>query len=207
MDYVEIDVNTSRDGVMYLFHGPGVERTTNGQGKLHELTAAEIDGLDAGSWFDPKFAGERIPRLEPFLRWIKGQAKVYFDVKHADLPTLLDLVYDAGLEDDCFFWFGRPEAAHQFRQLDQVLALKINVKTPGGVIQAVEDYQANIIEVDLENVSQSLLETCRTHSVKVMIYHQKNDPAAFQQMIAWDPDLVNVNHGDVFAKILAAETQ
>ncbi|HXF60497.1 MAG TPA: glycerophosphodiester phosphodiesterase family protein, partial [Caldilineaceae bacterium] len=98
VDYVEIDVNLSKDGVHYILHGPSVEETTNGSGNIQELTSAEIDALDAGSWFDARFAGERVPRLEPFLRWIKGKAKVFFDVKAANLPELIDLVYALELQ-------------------------------------------------------------------------------------------------------------
>lgn len=81
MDYVEIDVNASKDGVLYILHGPKVDKTTNGKGRITDLTFEEIDPLDAGSWFHPKYAGERVPRLEPFLRWIKGKSRVFLDVK------------------------------------------------------------------------------------------------------------------------------
>ena len=106
MDYVEIDVRTSKDGVMYILHDSTVNRTTNGTGRLRNLTSDEIDKLDAGSWFDAKFEGERVPRLEPYLRWVKGKIKVYFDVKDADLQRVIKLVYEVGLEKDCFFGSG-----------------------------------------------------------------------------------------------------
>ncbi len=104
VDTVEIDVHTSKDGIFYIFHGPNLQRTTNGTGWVGSYTSQELDGLDAGGWFSPEFAGERVPRLEPFLRWIKGKASVYLDVKNADPRRLADLVRAAGLEDDCFFW-------------------------------------------------------------------------------------------------------
>jgi glycerophosphoryl diester phosphodiesterase len=68
MDYVEIDVSASKDGVLYLMHDPDVDRTTNGHGLLRDMLSEDIDCLDAGSWFDPSFTEERVPRLEPFLR-------------------------------------------------------------------------------------------------------------------------------------------
>ena len=98
MDYVEVDVNTSKDGVLYVFHGPELEKTTNGIGSITELTSKEIDALDAGSWFSPEFDGERVPRLDAFLRWIKEKAKVFFDVKTEDPQPVIDLVYEIGLE-------------------------------------------------------------------------------------------------------------
>jgi glycerophosphoryl diester phosphodiesterase len=151
--YVEVDVRTSKDGVMYLLHDPWLTRTTNGKGFLSQLTSSEIDELDAGSWFDKKFAGEKVPRLDPYLRAIKGKIKVYFDVKNADLKQLIALVYDVGMENDCFFWFDRAERALEFRELDKKLPLKVNVGNVNDVRDAVERYQANIVETGLRQMS------------------------------------------------------
>ena len=100
---IEIDVRTSKDKTLYLMHDETLERTTNGQGLLAELTASELDRLDAGSWFHPRFAEQRVPRLADFLRWIKGKAKVYLDVKAADLQALLALLAEVGMTEDVFF--------------------------------------------------------------------------------------------------------
>ncbi|NJN82104.1 MAG: hypothetical protein HC802_07375 [Caldilineaceae bacterium] len=54
MDFVEIDVNRSHDGMHYILHGPELDATTNGRGRIDAMLAAEIDQLDAGSWFDPR---------------------------------------------------------------------------------------------------------------------------------------------------------
>lgn len=128
-DYVEIDVNCSADGVMYILHGPRVDATTDGDGLLRELTSHEIDQLDAGSWFGAEYAGERVPRLETFLRWIKGKAKVFLDVKRADHAELISLVYSLGLQDDCFFWSGVPGWQAELRALEPRLRQKLNISS------------------------------------------------------------------------------
>jgi glycerophosphoryl diester phosphodiesterase len=63
VDWIEIDVSTSRDGVPYVLHDVTVDRTTSGTGALAALDASEVDALDAGSWFSPAFAGQPVPRL------------------------------------------------------------------------------------------------------------------------------------------------
>jgi glycerophosphoryl diester phosphodiesterase len=201
MDYVEIDVNASKDGVLYILHGPYLDKTTNGKGRIAELTSEEIDPLDAGSWFHPKFAGERVPRLEPFLRWIKGKAKVFLDVKAGAPQQLIDLIYDVGLENDCFFWAGNDEWMLKLRALDDQLPLKVNVKSVADVIEAAERYCANIVEVGLDNMSRELVDACRERGLKVMVYHQEKDPEVFREVIRWGVDMINLNHGDVFAKV------
>jgi glycerophosphoryl diester phosphodiesterase len=199
--YVEIDVRTSKDGVMYILHDPWVNRTTNGKGFIFQLTSAEIDKLDAGSWFDQKFAGEKVPQLAPYLRSIKGKIKVYFDVKAADLKQLIGLVYDVGMENDCFFWFDRKEKALEFRDLDQHLALKVNVGKVDDVVEAAERYRANIVETGLGNMSQELVDACRARNLRIMVLHTKKDLEAFRRIVKWQADMVNLDHGDVFLKV------
>ncbi len=199
--YVEIDVRTSKDGVLYILHDASVNRTTNGRGLLRSLTSDEIDKLDAGSWFNPSFALERVPRLEPYLRWIKGQAKVYFDVKDCDLPQLIKMVYDIGLENDCFFWFDAPKRALEFRQLDAKLPLKVNARTIDDVRQAKERYQANIVEVGVGQLTPELIAACREQGLKIMAYEPQKKPDAFRQIVAAGVDMVNLNHGDLFLEI------
>ncbi len=199
--YVEIDVRTSKDGVMYILHDPWLHRTTNGKGFLSQLTSTQIDALDAGSWFDKKFADEKVPRLDSYLRAIKGKIKVYFDVKNADLKQLIALVYEVGMENDCFFWFDRPERALEFRQLDEKLPLKVNAGTVEDVKKAVEVYKANIIETSLERMTPEFIEVCRANNLKIMVLQTKNDPEKFRGIIERKADMVNLDHGDAFLKI------
>src|SRR5581483_10629727 len=61
--WVEFDVRLTREGDLVLMHDDDVKRTTNGRGRVLDLTLAELGALDAGVWFDAAFAGERVPRL------------------------------------------------------------------------------------------------------------------------------------------------
>lgn len=68
--WVELDVQLSADGVPVLFHDDDLDRTSSGHGPLTAQPLAALRGLDAGSWFDPAFAGEKIPTLDEALRHI-----------------------------------------------------------------------------------------------------------------------------------------
>jgi glycerophosphoryl diester phosphodiesterase len=66
-DYVEVDVALTADGQPVLMHDASVDRTTDGHGKLSALTLAQVQALDAGSWFAPAYAGTRVPTFAEFL--------------------------------------------------------------------------------------------------------------------------------------------
>jgi glycerophosphoryl diester phosphodiesterase len=65
--WVEFDVKLTRDGHPVLIHDERLERTTSGRGEVALTTLAELQRLDAGSWFGPAFAGEQVPLLADAL--------------------------------------------------------------------------------------------------------------------------------------------
>jgi glycerophosphoryl diester phosphodiesterase len=70
VDYIEQDLQMTRDGVLVVMHDATLDRTTSGRGAVSDHTFEEIRQLDAGSWFDPRFQGQRVPSLrEVFLRY------------------------------------------------------------------------------------------------------------------------------------------
>ncbi|MFE7405410.1 glycerophosphodiester phosphodiesterase [Isoptericola sp. NPDC057559] len=64
---IEIDVHLSADGVPVVIHDGTVDATTDGAGEVRGHTVAELQAFDAGSWFGPEFAGQRIPTLAEVL--------------------------------------------------------------------------------------------------------------------------------------------
>jgi glycerophosphoryl diester phosphodiesterase len=62
--WVEFDVRLSRDGRCVLLHDDTLERTTSGKGRADGFSLQELGGFDAGAWFGPAFAGERVPSFE-----------------------------------------------------------------------------------------------------------------------------------------------
>ena len=77
VDYIEQDLQMTRDGVLVVMHDPTLDRTTTGSGRVIDFGIHEIQKLDAGSWFSPKFARAVVPTLrEVFERY--GQAANYY---------------------------------------------------------------------------------------------------------------------------------
>ena len=80
-DMIEVDVHLTKDNEVVIFHDETVNRTTNGEGKVHEMTLAELKELDAGSWFDGAYAGETVPTLDEVLKLIDGQVQCLIEIK------------------------------------------------------------------------------------------------------------------------------
>jgi glycerophosphoryl diester phosphodiesterase len=79
VDGIETDVQKTKDGKLVLFHGYLLDKTTTGTGVLQETSWQELQQLDAGSWFDSTYAGERIPLLIEALK--RYGTRTYFDLE------------------------------------------------------------------------------------------------------------------------------
>ncbi|MEM2898032.1 MAG: glycerophosphodiester phosphodiesterase family protein [Nitrososphaerota archaeon] len=119
VDGVEVDVRVCRDGVVVLMHDESVERTTNGSGRVRDLTWAEIRGLDAGSWKGEEFAGERVPRLEDVLAETAGRVVLHVEVKEpGSEETILKVARECGALDWILITSFYPEVIRKVHSLE-----------------------------------------------------------------------------------------
>jgi glycerophosphoryl diester phosphodiesterase len=99
-DMIETDVQLTLDGELVLIHDDLVDRTTDGQGPVADHTLAELHALDAGSWFGPGFASERILTLAEFAAEFLPRIPACLEIKDplATAP-LLDALARLGIGD------------------------------------------------------------------------------------------------------------
>lgn len=92
VDGVECDVHRTRDGALVVIHDRHLRRTTDAMGRfpgrdpwrVRDFTLEEIRGLDAGSWFGPEHAGERVPTLAEWGTAVGPSTRLLVEVKHPD---------------------------------------------------------------------------------------------------------------------------
>lgn len=92
-DYLELDIQMTSDGELVAFHDDTIERTSNGEGHIHDYTLAELKDLDMGSWFndaypdqaDDAFVGTEILTLEEVFNRFGQDARYYLETKSPQL--------------------------------------------------------------------------------------------------------------------------
>lgn len=101
---IEFDVQTTRDGRLVIMHDGTVDRTTDGTGKVSELTFEEIRALDAGSWFGSEFKGEQVPTLREVLEEIPKTILCNVHLKNTPgvAAATAKVIHDMDRLDHCF---------------------------------------------------------------------------------------------------------
>lgn len=125
-DLIELDYQHSKNGVPIVIHDPILDRTTDARKrwkrrriKVSQKTATEIQALDAGSWFDVKFAGARVPLLSEALDFICGNGGVaLIERKSGDAATLARLLRERNLINKVIVISFNWKFLHEFHKLE-----------------------------------------------------------------------------------------
>jgi len=155
-DYVEQDLAVTRDGVLVCLHDESLERTTNveevfpdratvdkatgrKQWLAVDFTLAELKQLDAGAWFDARFAGERIPTWEEAVAAVGTAAGLYPELK---TPALYR---ERGIDQTALF-------------IESVKQLGLHTRAPGSlIVQSFDEQPLKDLTRQLPSLPRTLL--------------------------------------------------
>ncbi len=128
---IECDIQRTRDGHLVVIHDQTVDRTTDGRGPVVSYGLEDLRRLDAGRWFAPAFAGERIPVLDEVLDVARGRVLLMLEIKNG--PTfyegierqVVDTVRRHGMEGDVLLISFDHESLRTVRTLSPGIATGI----------------------------------------------------------------------------------
>jgi glycerophosphoryl diester phosphodiesterase len=127
-DGVELDVQLCKDGEAVVIHSSTINETTDGSGRVKDLTLAELQELDAGSWFAPQFAGERVPTLAQVLHELGPRLVLNIELKTGTLLSdgleseVVRLVEDTNLAHQVIISSFNPLALWRVRRLNRFMS-------------------------------------------------------------------------------------
>ncbi|MEK7312683.1 MAG: glycerophosphodiester phosphodiesterase family protein [Chloroflexota bacterium] len=128
-DAVELDAKLSKDGVPVVMHDPTVDRTTDERGRVADLTLADLKKLDAGSWKDAKYTGERVPTLAEVFEavgsrlWINVELTNYTTRGDGLEAAVVALIQKVNLQRRVILSSFDPFAIRNVRRLDPSLPI------------------------------------------------------------------------------------
>lgn len=119
VDAVELDVRATRDGVVVVMHDPTIDRTTDREGPVDELTFAQLRQADAGGWFGRDFVGQRVPTLQEVLDLLRHRALAVVEIKGDWLAEqVLKVAHDVDVIDQIVIQSFAPETVRRINALD-----------------------------------------------------------------------------------------
>jgi len=201
---IEFDLATTKDGKLVLMHDRTIDRTTNGKGRPEDWLLADLKKLDAGSWKNSRFAGERIPTLEEALDFmprniwlnvhLKGGAELA--EKSARLIASKNRLHQA-------FLACRADAATAARATEPRIKI-CNMERQANTLQYVnETIEAGCEFIQLlggGEVDPAHTKRLRDHGVRIN-YFGTNDPATLRRLFESGVEFPLVDRLDEMIKI------
>lgn len=181
VDMIELDVHKSKSGEIVVIHDNTVDKTTNGSGKVGELTLKELKKLDAGN-------GERIPTLTEVLDLVDNKIKINIEIKTRDATKRVVKIIEEYVQKN-YTYKSFLVSSFDYRNLIKVKLL--NFKIPLGVItkrklillnllfaQLVNAYSINILYT---SVSKKIIKQAHALGLKVFVW-TVNEPRDIERM-------------------------
>lgn len=202
-DYVEVDARQTADGHVVLHHDASLYRTTGDPRRVWEVPFDELRQLDAGSRFDPTFAGERIPTLEEAIEAVRGQARLYVEIKTSPHTPDLTRKVVATLRAADFVNQARLGAMAP-GPLHQALAMEPGLKTTLFVQFSIGPLERRFDALGLRHtlVSADRVRDAHRHGQEIHVW-TVNDPRRMSRLIDLGVDHIITDRPDVLATLLA----
>jgi len=188
VEAIEIDLHLTKDGIPVVIHDPTVDRTTNGKGKISDLTYEEISKLDAGS-------GEKIPTFYEVIEIInKTDVTFFVEIKSAGLEKIIiEEILKNNLVDRTYIisFHHRllkliKEKAPQIRTAPLILGLPVNP------VQLIKDTKADGISICALTVDKDVIKECKDAGYMVAVW-VANSKEEYQYLSALGADFVGTD--------------
>lgn len=178
----EVDVRRTADGALVLLHDERVDRTTNGQGLVAEMTLEDIRKLDAGG-------GQTLPTLEEALTAASGQIGLILELKTAGLAyDACSIVRASGFDGPIIYAsFLHEELQHVRRTDPDSKTLVLFKRLPKDPCAEAAKLRATHVGLRIDTATKPLLHTLHTAHLAVFVY-TVNRPADIAKMKTFGVD-------------------
>jgi glycerophosphoryl diester phosphodiesterase len=193
-----MDVHQTKDGVVVLLHDRDLKRVAGVSQRLEELSYAEVRRLDVGSWFDPAFAGERVPTLVEVIALCRGRIRLNIELKifGSDLQLAQEvarILREQDFESDCLVTSLNYGALREVKRYNSRLRTGLIVAHALGDVHLLE---VDVLSVRADFLSDEVLRAAHRHGRQVHVWTVNDARQMSRQVkrgvdnvITSDPDL------------------
>jgi len=209
-DMAEIDVTLTADERVVVIHDETLDRTTNGAGKVADQSFDEIRSLDAGSWFAPQFAGEKVPTLDEILDTTNGRILLNVEIKSEAVDRgisdkVATAIKERGMADQVIVSSFSPTALEQIHSVAPEIrtAVLYNPELQRGEDPAdiVHGLGASVFNIRGSRLKAKMLRSCREHGIPVGVY-TVDKPKKMKRWVKKEIAAIFTNHPDRLIEVL-----
>lgn len=163
VDYVEIDLRTTKDSALVIMHDAIVDRMTDGKGKVSDLTLAEIKQLKVHDKSKSDTQAYSIPTFEEVLKLCKGKIYIYLDFKNASVQQAYNMIVQYNMQHDIIVYINAPNQYTDWKKVAPAMPLMLslpgNVKTSSDLTAFITKTPVALLDGDYTDYTADILTT------------------------------------------------
>lgn len=207
-DDAEIDVQETLDGAVIVMHDADLMRIAGDRRKIWETSLAELQSVDAGSWFDKAFAAQRVPTLQQAIEIARGKIGLNIELKFnghdRDLVgRTLSVVRESGFGAECVISSLDHSAFQRVRAIDPRIPVGAIV---GVSIGDVSRLQADFISINVAHVNRQLIRKLHRQGKQIHVW-TVNDEKTMSDMIELGVDSILTDEPQRLVQLLKARQE
>ena len=199
-DYMETDVQQSRDGVLFLHHDSELEHLTTGFGAVQWRSWPYLETLTLKH--GDTVSQQGLPRLADVLDVARFYNKgLYLELKQADPADVLRLVEEKDMLAACLFWSYQRTGLEHIHKAQPKAKLIVRRQDYDTLSDCLSEFCPSVIEFTLHD-DWAEFAPCRAAKAEVMVAYMGRDHRVFARITDARPDLVNLHYPFEFARYL-----
>jgi len=195
VDWVEIDVRVTKDGVIVLMHDDTVNRTTNGKGLLREMLFSEVRKLDAGK-------GEKVPTLSEALELCENRVGVLVEVKEPDIAEKVIDEVESFKGPKIMIISFYPEVVKKVKELSSIKAGLIYAKNPIENLNRAVSLKADAVHVHYSLIDRDYVKLVKGKKLTLCAWTVNTEREAIR-LINLDVDMITTDYPCLIKDLLS----
>lgn len=202
---IEFDVHQTLDHELIVAHDDDLKRCGRDKRRMKSLHwEGEAEKVDVGSWFSPRFAGERVPRLEDLFDLVPPSVELHLEIKHGSRvypgieERVVDFLHHRGALLRTVVSSFDHEALYSVRSLDEKVRLGylLGLTTLKTALREMKELGAESLNLSARQTTARVVKAARERGLKTLVY-TVNTPAERDRLAKLGVDGIFCNYPEL----------
>ena len=199
VDFVELDVHQTVDKEIVVCHDYTIERTTDGNGYIKEMTYEEIKRYDAGKW--KGYPGEKIPLLKEVFEKFGNEIKILIEIKECDVSALIKLIKEFRMEKRVIVGSFNLEYIKEVRNLLPIISTAlISYEVPENIDQFIK-YGIRKLDINFHNLNKGIVKELVSYGFVVNTWTPDTEEE-LKKAIDYGVQFITTDRPDILKEII-----
>ncbi len=171
VDYVEIDLRTTKDSQLVIMHDESLLRMTGTKATVSSLTYDSISNLRVTDQVHPEWGSYKVPTFREVLKLCKGKIKIYLDFKNASVAQAYKEIVEEKMEHHVIVYINSPKQFKNWREVAPRMPLMISLPNTILTAEALAEFLTNtkpdILDGSYSDYTEAMIDTANKMEIPV----------------------------------------